>query len=123
MPASNRHDSSASISGSAYRSRVSVVILQAEVGDQILSAHPAQRVFQLHELDENVVLGIKAGRGHGRLEVKRQPLLNAAHSGALGQVHEQHQVEHQRSGQDRVAAQEIDLDLHGIAQPSEDVDV
>ena len=43
--------------------------------------------------------------------------------GALRQIHEQHQVQHQRRRQNRIAAQEIDLDLHRVAQPPEDVDV
>ena len=42
---------------------------------------------------------------------------------ALRQIEEQHQIEHDRRRQNRVAAQEIDLDLHRIAQPSEDIDV
>ena len=32
-------------------------------------------------------------------------------------------VERQRSGEDRVTAQEIDLDLHGVTEPAEDIDV
>ena len=36
-----------------------IVIFGAEVGDEIFAHHPAQRVFQLHRLDEEVVLGIK----------------------------------------------------------------
>src|SRR5579859_3344656 len=101
----------------------SVVIFQAEVRDQRFAAHPAQRVFQFHQLNENVVLGIKPRRRHGRFEVEREPFLHAAHAGALRQVQEQHQVEHQRRRQYGIAAQEIDLALHRVAQPAEDVDV
>ena len=42
---------------------------------------------------------------------------------ALRQIEEQHQVEHDRRGENRIAAEEIDFDLHRIAEPSEDVDV
>ena len=37
----------------------SVVVLQAEMRDQLLTAQVAQRVLQLHQLDEQVVLGIE----------------------------------------------------------------
>jgi hypothetical protein len=33
-------------------SRPSIVVLGSEVRDQFLAHHPAQRIFQLHELDE-----------------------------------------------------------------------
>ena len=34
-----------------------------------------------------------------------------------------HEVERERSGEDGVAAEEVDLELHGVAEPAEDVDV
>src|ERR1043166_7699009 len=82
-----------------------VVVFLAEVGDQVFAHHPAQGVLEFHGLDEQVVLGIEFGAGHGRLEVETQPLLDAAEAGALRKVEEYHQVEHDRSGQDRVAAE------------------
>src|SRR5690242_18354741 len=60
---------------------------------------------------------------HGSLKVKRQPLLDAAHARALRQVHKQYQIQDQRCRQNRIAAQEVDLDLHGVAQPTENVDI
>src|SRR5436305_10101403 len=33
-----------------------IVIFQAQVRNQVFSPHPAQSVFELHELDEDVVL-------------------------------------------------------------------
>src|SRR6202034_1157237 len=42
---------------------------------------------------------------------------------ALRQVEEQDEIEHDGSGENRVAAQKIYFDLHGITEPSEDVDV
>src|SRR5579863_401331 len=107
----------------AWRFAPLVVILTPKVCDNVLSAHPAQRVLQLHQLNENVVLGIKPWGGHRRLEIERQPLLNALHAGPLSEVEEKHEVEHQRCRQNRIAAQEIDLDLHRIAEPPEDIDV
>src|SRR6202451_2642360 len=85
-----------------------------------------QRVFQLHQLNEEIVLGIQSRRGHWRFEVEAEPLLNsqAAQFGtALRQVEEQDEIEHDGSGENRVAAQKIYFDLHGITEPSEDVDV
>src|SRR4029077_510729 len=101
----------------------SVVILQTQVCDQVLTAHPPERILQLHQLDEDVVLRVEPRRGHGSLEIEREPFLDATHAAALRQVHEQNQIQDERRGQDGVAAQEIDLNLHRIAQPSEDVDV
>src|SRR6478752_6408931 len=67
----------------------SVVVLAAEVSNHFLAHHVAQRVLQLHQLDEQVVLRIEVLRMHRRLVVERQPLLDAGHPGALGQVQEQ----------------------------------
>ena len=57
--------------------RTSVVVLQSQVRDQFFPLQVAQGVLQLHELDEQVVLGIEAGRGHWRLEVEAEPFLDA----------------------------------------------
>src|SRR5579862_7660443 len=66
----------------------SVVVFLAEVSNEILAHHPAQRVFQFHRLDKEVVLGVQFRRAHGRLEIEAEPFLNAAHSGALGEIEE-----------------------------------
>src|SRR5580704_3382942 len=100
-----------------------VVILLPQVSDQVFAHHPSQRVFQLHRLDKQVVLGIKARSCHRRLEVEAQPLLNALHSRALCKVQEKNQIQNDRSREDRVAAQEVHFDLHRIPEPAEDVDV
>src|SRR5207248_24748 len=42
---------------------------------------------------------------------------------ALGEVEQQREVEHDRRGQDRVAAEKVDLHLHRIAEPAEEIDV
>jgi len=54
-----------------------VVVLQAEVRDQLLSLQVTESVFQLHQLDEQVVLGVEPGNGHGGLEVEAEPFLDA----------------------------------------------
>src|SRR3981081_2305809 len=72
------------------------------------------------------MLWIQPRRGHRRLEIEAEPLLNAEPSqlgAAFSKIQKKHQVQHNRRGQDGVAAQKIHLDLHGIAQPSEDIDI
>src|SRR5206468_3073675 len=51
-----------------------VVVLGAKVGDELFAAQVAQRVLELHQLNEQVVLGIQPRRGHRALEEERQPL-------------------------------------------------
>ena len=46
----------------AQRADSLVVVLGAEVGDELFAAQVAQRVLELHELDEQVVLGIEPRR-------------------------------------------------------------
>src|SRR5271163_2683944 len=104
----------------------SVVIFQAKVSDELLAHHMAKGVLQLHRLNEQVMLGIKPGRSHRRFEVEAEPLLNpeAAKPGRpLGEIEEKHQVKRDRRCEDRVAAEEIHLDLHRIAKPAKDIDV
>src|SRR5437588_4428267 len=81
----------------------------------------AQGVLELHQLDEDVVFGIETGRGHRRLEVEREPLLHAAHAGALRQIEKEREVEHDGRSENGVATEEVNLDLHRIAEPTEDV--
>ena len=56
------------------------------------------------------------------LEVEREPLLDAAHPGPVGEVEEEREVEDERRGEDRIAAEEVDLQLHRVAHPAEEVD-
>src|ERR1700730_4896534 len=72
------------------------------------------------------MLWVQSRSGHGRLEVQAEPLLDAqaAQRGTpLRQIEEQYEVEHDGRSENRVATQKVDFDLHGIAEPSEDVDV
>src|SRR3954453_14391445 len=80
----------------------SVVVLEAEMCDQVFSAHPAQRILQLHKLNEDIMLGVQAFSSHGRLEVEREPFLDASHPGALCEIEKQHQIQHNRCGQNRI---------------------
>ena len=100
-----------------------IVVLEPEVCDQFFSDHVSERVLQLHQLNEQVVLRIQAGRMHRALEVERQPLLDPGHASALREVEEQREVEHDRRGENAVAAQEIDLQLHLVAKPPHQIDV
>jgi lipoprotein-anchoring transpeptidase ErfK/SrfK len=101
----------------------SIVIFVADVRDQVFALHPAQHVLHLDQLDEEIVLRIQPGSGHRALVIEREPLLDAAEAGAVREVHQDRQVEHDRRGQDRITAQEVDLDLHRIAEPSDDIEV
>ena len=67
--------------------------------------------------------GYKSGRRLWRFEVERKPLLHAFHARTLSEIQKQRQVKNDRRGEDRVAAEEVDLDLHRIPEPAEDVDV
>ena len=69
------------------------------------------------------MLGIELGGGHGAFEVEAEPLLDAGPAGALGEIEQEREVENDGRGEDRVAAEEVDLHLHRIAAPAEEVDV
>ena len=47
-----------------------VVVLQSQVSDQLFTSQVAESVLELHKLNEDVVLGVNAGRAHGALEVE-----------------------------------------------------
>ena len=47
-----------------------VVILQSQVRDQVFAAQMSQGVLQLHQLNEQVVFGIKFGGAHRRFEIE-----------------------------------------------------
>src|SRR5687768_6064097 len=66
---------------------------------------------------------VQFGSTHGRLKVEAQPLLDTAHSCPLGQVGKQDEVKADGGRQDAVPAEEVNLDLHGVAQPTKDINV
>jgi len=57
--------------------RCSIVILEAKVRDQIYAHNVAQRVLELHRLDEQIVFRIQPRSRLWRLQVEAQPLLNS----------------------------------------------
>ena len=57
--------------------RLLAVVVEAEVGDETFAHDVAESVFELHVLDEQVVLGVDAWGRVRVLEVETQPLLNA----------------------------------------------
>jgi hypothetical protein len=71
LPSANRGHPSDSCA-----QRPSIVILQPQMRDQLLAFQVPERIFQLHQLNEQIVLGIQARHRHRRLKVKAQPLLN-----------------------------------------------
>ena len=93
------------------------------MGDQIFAAQVAQRILEFHQLDENIVLWIEARRGLRRLEVEGEPFLNTFHSGALREIQKQGEIQNDRRRQNRIAAKEVDLDLHRIAEPAKNIDI
>jgi len=98
-----------------------VVVIQPEVCDLGFSHEIAECVLQLHQLNEQIVLRIECRRALGALKIEGEPFLDAGHGGPLGQIHEEHQVQDQRRGQDAVSTEEIDPDLHRVPQPAEDI--
>src|SRR5206468_9455756 len=83
-----------------------IVILQPQMRDQLFTLQVTQRVLQLHQLNEQIMLRVEPRRMHRRLEEEAQPLLDADPAQltrALRQVHEQHQIEHDWRRQDRIA--------------------
>src|SRR5262245_40918280 len=83
------------------------------------SVELAVQVRELHAQFMRRLVSIEA---NGTLEIERQPFLRAAQAFALGEVHEQDQIEQQRGRQNAVTAEEVDLELHRIAEPAEKVD-
>ena len=74
----------------SYYSQVADGADLPEMRDQFLTLQVPQRVLQLHQLNEHIVLRIQSRRRLRTLEVERQPFLNA-HLGqcrcALRQIH------------------------------------
>src|SRR5215510_13426021 len=89
-------------------------VAQCRILDELI-----ELAFQVRELHAQFMCRPVSIEANGTLEIKRQPFLRTAEAFALGQVHEQDQVEQQRSRQNAVATEEIDLQLHRIAEPAE----
>jgi len=96
------------------------------MGDEIFAHDVAERVFELHVLDEEVVFRIDSGATVGVFEIEAEPFLDSQILEAWRprcEVHEEDQIERKRGCEDRVAAEKIDFKLHGVTKPAEDVDI
>src|SRR5258708_2530012 len=91
--------------------------------DEIFGEQVAERVLQVHQLNKDVVFGIEGGSGHRRFEIERQPFLHALHAGALSEIEEKSQIQNNGRSQDRITAEEVNLDLHLVAEPTKNIDV
>lgn len=60
---------------------------------------------------------------HRTLEEEAQEPLYTIAPGTCGEIAQQGEVKQQRSCEDRVSAEEVDLDLHGVAHPTENIDI
>src|SRR6516165_8177119 len=68
-----------------------VVVFEAEVGDEVGAHDVAERVLELHRLDEEMVLGVESFTRLRRLQIEAEPLLDAdglERWRAFGQVEE-----------------------------------
>src|SRR6185295_3143663 len=63
-----------------------VVVLTAKMRDQLLALQIPQRVLQLHQLDEQIMLRVETRRVDRALEIERQPFLDAGHTRPLRQI-------------------------------------
>ena len=110
-----------------YREKGGVLLIKKLVDFLIslVTAHLADGVLQHGVLLVEVVhsllaLGVVV---HWRLEEEAQEALGAVTASTGCKVAQQSEVEQQWSCKDRVAAEEVNLNLHRITHPSEDVDV
>src|SRR4051812_19307237 len=97
-----------------------VVVLAPKMGYELFTLEISQRVLEFHELDEQVVLGIETRGMNRTLEVEREPFLDAMHPGTFGEIEKQRDVQHDRRRQNAVAAEKIDLELHRVAEPTDE---
>src|SRR5207244_1425462 len=89
----------------------------------LLALDPLQRSEKSAVLCREVMLRRSVWIGHRTLEIEGEPILNANPTRPLRQVDEECQIENQGGGEDGIPALEIDLDLHRISEPPEEVDV
>src|SRR5579872_6050542 len=93
------------------------------MGNELFAPEIPQGVLQFHELNEEIVLRVETRRVHRTLEIEGQPLLDTAHGGTAGKVEKQGHVEHDGRREDAVATEKVDLQLHRITKPSDQIDV
>ena len=90
-----------------------------------VATHFAECVFENSILLEEVVNGnfTLSVVVHWALEEEAEEALCSPTTGTSSQVAQQYEVKTQRSSEDRVAAKEVDLDLHWVTHPTEDINV
>ena len=93
-----------------------ICLVAAHLADGILK-HGVLTVQVVDSLFSNGVVV------HWRLEEETEETLCAIATGTGSKVNEQTEIETYRSSKNAVAAEEVNLNLHGIAHPSEDVDI
>ena len=98
-------------------------IVQTQVGQWLLTAKPTKGVLQLPVLDEEIVLRIQPLSGLWTLEIEGEPLLDPGKSRSRSQIQKERKVKYDGSSQNGIAAKEVELDLHGVAHPPDDIDV
>jgi hypothetical protein len=69
-----------------------VVIFESQMCDELFAAEMTERVLKLHQLDENIVLGVETGGRLRGFEIERQPFLDTFHSGPLSKIQKQREV-------------------------------
>ena len=100
-------------------------MLSIDLFVSLVAAHLTDGVLEHDVLLEEVVDGhLALGEVvHGALEEEAEEALDAVTACTCCEVAQEHEVKAEGCCEDRVAAEEVDLDLHGIAHPSEDVDI
>src|SRR4051812_21612039 len=89
-----------------------------------LGGHLTDGLLELLALHEEVVLdGVRGGAWRWALEEEAQPVLQPRPLRSHRQIPEQRQVQHQGRGENRVATEKVNFNLHRITEPSEEVDV
>ena len=91
----------------------------------LVAAHFSDGVFEHDILFEEMIDGDFSFFVvvHRTLQEEREETLRAKATFACSEVCQQDKVKHERSGENGVATEEINLDLHRIAHPAKDVDV
>ena len=93
------------------------------VGHWIFASDHTKGIFESDVLNENIVL-LNVSLFHMRaLEIKGEPFLNTRHAGTPGEIQKQGKIQDNRSRKNRISTQKVDLDLHFITKPSEDIDI
>jgi len=94
-----------------------------EMGDGFFVHNFSHGILELDMLDKDIMFGNHIGRMQWALEVERKPFLYSVEANSLSKVHQQHEIESNRSSKYGITAKEVDLNLHGITQPTKYVNI